>query len=106
MSTSQLSQPTNDQTVGKLVAKAVLAAGKDGSLIIEEANSVDTTLDLIEGFRFDSGYVASAFINNERRGAVVYEKPFILVVDDKITEVKQLLPVLEPVARGAVRLLL
>jgi len=89
----------NDETVGKLVAKAVLAAGKDGSLIIEEANSVDTTLDLIEGFRFDSGYVASAFINNERRGAVVYEKPFILVVDDKVTEVKQLLPVLEPVAR-------
>ena len=89
----------NDRTIGRLVAKAVLAAGKDGSLIIEEARSVDTTLDLIEGFRFDSGYAASAFINDERRGAVVYEKPFILVIDDKITEVQQILPVLEPVAR-------
>jgi chaperonin GroEL len=89
----------NDRTIGKLVSKAVVAAGKDGSLIIEEARSVDTTLDLIEGFRFDSGYAAGAFINNERRGAVIYENPFILVVDDKITEVKTLLPVLEPVAR-------
>ena len=89
----------NDQTIGKLVARAVTAAGKDGSLIVEEARSVDTTLDLIEGFRFDSGYAASAFINDERRGAVSHEDVFVLVVDDKIEQVEQLLPVLEPVAR-------
>jgi chaperonin GroEL len=89
----------NDQTIGKLVARAVTAAGKDGSLIVEEARSVDTTLDLIEGFRFDSGYAASAFINEERRGAVSHEDVFVLVVDDKISQVEQLLPILEPCAR-------
>ena len=89
----------NDKLIGALVARAITAAGMDGSLIIEEARSVDTTLDLIEGFRFDSGFAASAFINNERRGAIVYEDAFILVVDDKIDKVQDLLPVLEPVAR-------
>jgi chaperonin GroEL len=89
----------NDKLIGALVARAITAAGKDGSLIIEEARSVDTTLDLIEGFRFDSGFAASAFINNERRGAIVYEDAFVLVVDDKIDKVQDLLPVLEPVAR-------
>ena len=89
----------NDKLIGALVARAITAAGMDGSLIIEEARSVDTTLDLIEGFRFDSGFASSAFINNERRGAIVYEDAFILVVDDKIDKVQDLLPVLEPVAR-------
>ena len=89
----------NDKLIGALVARAITAAGMDGSLIIEEARSVDTTLDLIEGFRFDSGFASSAFINNERRGAIVYEDAFVLVVDDKIDKVQDLLPVLEPVAR-------
>jgi len=89
----------NDKLIGALVARAITAAGLDGSLIIEEARSVDTTLDLIEGFRFDSGFASSAFINNERRGAIVYEDAFVLVVDDKIDKVQDLLPVLEPVAR-------
>tara|TARA_R110002073_G_scaffold317593_1_gene491188 strand:- start:1847 stop:3424 length:1578 start_codon:yes stop_codon:yes gene_type:complete len=89
----------NDNTIGSLVAKAITAAGKDGSLLIEEARSIDTTLDLIEGFRFDSGYAAGAFINEERRGAVSHEDAFVLVVDDKLTQVQELLPVLEPVAR-------
>ena len=89
----------NDPTIGKLVAKAVDSVGKDGSISVEEARSLDTTLDLTEGFRFDSGYAASAFITDERRGAVVYEDPLILVADCKIDKVDDILPVLETVAR-------
>ena len=89
----------NDETIGKLVAKAVDCVGKDGSISVEEARSLETSLDLTEGFRFDSGYTATAFINDERRGAVVYEDPLILVADCKIDKVEDILPVLETVAR-------
>jgi len=88
-----------DKSIGKLVATAVDQAGKDGSITIEEARSVETSLDLVEGFRFDSGYVASAFITDERAGAVKYDEPLILVTDEKIELVDQILPVLEIVAR-------
>ena len=89
----------NDETIGKLVAKAIDCVGKDGSISVEEARSLETSLDLTEGFRFDSGYTATAFINDERRGAVVYEDPLILVADCKIDKVEDILPVLETVAR-------
>ena len=89
----------NDITIGTLIAKAVDCAGKDGSVIVEEARSLETSLDLIEGFRFDSGYLASAFITDERNGTINYENPLILVTDEKIEHVDQILPVLELAAR-------
>jgi len=89
----------NDRTIGKLVATAVDKVGKDGSITIEEARSVDTSLDIVEGFRFDSGYLAGAFINDERRGTVNYEDPYILVTDRKFDSVNDMLPVLELIAR-------
>ena len=89
----------NDRTIGKLVATAVDKAGKDGSITIEEARSVETTLDMIEGFRLESGYAASAFVTDERRGAVHYDSPLILVTDAKIDTVDQILPILELVSR-------
>jgi chaperonin GroEL len=89
----------NDRTIGKLIATAVDKVGKDGSITIEEARSVDTSLDIVEGFRFDSGYLASAFINDERRGVVKYEDPYILVTDRKFDSVQDMLPVLELIAR-------
>ena len=89
----------NDETIGTLIAKAVDCAGKDGSVLVEEAHSSNTTLDLIEGFRFDSGYLATAFINDERNGTVLYENPLILVTDEKIERVDQILPALELAAR-------
>jgi chaperonin GroEL len=89
----------NDETIGKLVASAVDLAGKDGSITIEEARSVDTSLDVVEGFRFDSGYLASAFINDEKRGAVKHEDPLILVTDAKIESVEEMMPTLELTAR-------
>ena len=89
----------NDETIGKLVAKAIDCVGKDGAISVEEARSLETSLDLMEGFRFDSGYMASAFITDERRGAVIYEDPLILVADCKIEKVEEIIPVLEVVAR-------
>ena len=88
-----------DKTIGKLIAKAVDLAGKDGSVTIEEARSVETSLDLVEGFRFDSGYLATAFVNDEKRGIVNYDEPIILVTDEKIESVETLLPALEIAAR-------
>tara|TARA_R110002012_G_scaffold528_2_gene2458 strand:- start:1714 stop:3288 length:1575 start_codon:yes stop_codon:yes gene_type:complete len=89
----------NDKTIGKLVATAVDQAGKDGSITIEESKTVHTTLDVIEGFRLESGYAASAFVTDERRAAVHYETPLVLVTDTKIDAVDQILPALELVSR-------
>jgi chaperonin GroEL len=88
-----------DRTIGKLISTAVDSAGKDGSITIEEARSVETSLDLVEGFRFDSGYVSPQFITDERRGAVKYDEPLMLVTDYDIETVDQLLPILELVSR-------
>ena len=89
----------NDTTIGKLVATAVDKAGKDGSITIEESRSVDTSLNIIEGFRLEAGYAASAFITDPRRAAVHYDTPLILVTDAKIEAVDQILPALEIVSR-------
>jgi len=89
----------NDPEIGELIAKAVESVGKDGSITVEEARSLQTSLDLVEGFRLGSGYASSSFITDERRGAVVYEDVFVLVADAKIDKVDDILPVLEVVAR-------
>ena len=90
----------NDDIIGELIATAVDKAGKNGAITIEEARSLETSLDLVEGFRFDAGYAATAFVNEERRGVVRYtDEPRLLVTDYKIDAVDQILPVLEVVAR-------
>ena len=89
----------NDEVIGNLIAKAVDCVGKNGSITVEAARSTQTSLDLREGFHFDSGFVANAFVTDERRQAVIYDEPFILVADTKLDKVEQILPVLEAVAR-------
>ena len=89
----------NDKSIGTLISKAIDAAGKDGTVLVEEARSVNTSLDLIEGFRFDSGYISSTFITNERAGTVDYDSPLLLVTDEKIETIEQVLPTLELAAR-------
>lgn len=89
----------NDTTIGKLVAMAVDKAGKDGSITIEESKTVDTSLDVVEGFRVEAGFAASAFVTDDRRGAVCYDSPLLLITDNRIDAVDQILPALEVVSR-------
>jgi chaperonin GroEL len=88
-----------DRTIGKLISTAIDMIGKDGSITIEDGKSLDTSLDVVEGFRFDSGYAASAFITDERRGVLKYNDPLFLITDEKIEFVEDILPALELAAR-------
>ena len=90
-----------DESIGKLIATAVDSAGKDGAISVEEARSLETSLELTEGFIFDSGYIAGAFVTDERKQSVVYDDPLILVTDYKIETVEEIYPILEVVAREA-----
>ena len=88
-----------DREIGKLLSTAIDMIGNDGSITIEEARSLDTTLDVMEGFRFDSGFAAGAFVNDERRGLMKYDNPLFLITDEKIEFVEDILPILELAAR-------
>ena len=96
----------NDREIGKLIAMAVGAAGKNGAITIEEAKSVETSLDLVEGFQFGSGYLSASFVTDTRRAAIVYDEPYILISDQNIDQVEDLLPILEQVAREGKPLLI
>jgi chaperonin GroEL len=89
----------NDPTIGELIATAVDKVGQDGSITIEESRSLDTSLDITEGFRFNAGWCAGAFVTDERRGVMHYEEPLFLITDHKISNVESILPVLEMIAR-------
>ena len=89
----------NDKSIGKLISMAVDRVGQDGTITIEESRSVDTILDITEGFRFNGTYCASAFITDERRSVMHHEEPLFLITDHKITTVEQILPALELIAR-------
>lgn len=89
----------NDRVIGKLISSAVDKVGHEGSILVEEAKSMETTLDLAEGFRFNSGYFAQAFVTDERKNCIVYEDALILVTDFKLDTVKPILPALEIASR-------
>jgi len=89
----------NDRVIGKLISSAVDKVGHEGSILVEEAKSMETTLDLAEGFRFNSGYFAQSFVTDERKNCVVYEDALILVTDFKLDTVKPILPALEIASR-------
>lgn len=89
----------NDVKVGKLIATAVDKVGHEGSILIEDGNALETSLDLVEGFRFNSGYFAQAFVTNERKNSIEYDDVLIFVTDYKIDTVQKILSVLELAAR-------
>ncbi len=89
----------NDQVIGDLVATAVDKVGKGGSVTIEDGRSTETTLDLVEGFRFQSGYLSNYFITDERRSICRYENPLLFLCDAQVDQVQTILPVLEIAAR-------
>tara|TARA_Y100000592_G_scaffold99255_1_gene174645 strand:+ start:16237 stop:17805 length:1569 start_codon:yes stop_codon:yes gene_type:complete len=89
----------NDTVIGELISTAVDKVGKNGSITIEEARSLETSLDLVEGFRIDTGYVATAFVTDERRQVCRYENPMFMITDSKIDNIADILPALEIAAR-------
>jgi len=89
----------NDETIGKLIAMAVDKVGQDGSITIDESRSLETSVDITEGFRIAAGFCASAFVTDDRRNTMVHEEPLVLVTDYKISSVETILPILEMVAR-------
>ena len=88
-----------DETIGTLIASAVDAAGKDGAITIEESRSLQTSMDVTEGFQFEGGYVSPQFITDERRGVIDYRDCLVLVTDETLDNVEEMLPILEVVAR-------
>jgi chaperonin GroEL len=95
-----------DVEIGKKLAEAMEKVGKDGVITVEEGQSLETTVDLVEGMQFDKGYLSPHFINNLQNMTVVLEKPYILVHEKKISSVKSLVPLLEKVAKQGKPLLL
>ena len=89
----------NDVKIGKLIAAAVDKIGHEGSILIEEARSLETSLDLVEGFRLPAGYFSQSFVTNERKNSIEYEDALILITDHKLDTVKKILPALELAAR-------
>ncbi len=89
----------SDLTIGKIIAEAMEKVGKDGVITVEEAKTLETTLAVVEGMQFDRGYLSPYFVTDAERMEVVLENPVILIHEKKISSMKDLLPVLEQVAR-------
>ncbi len=87
----------NDAEIGKLIAEAMAKVKKEGVITIEEAKVAETSVDVVEGMQFDRGYISPYFITDSEKMEGVYEKPYILIHDEKISMMKDLMPILEPV---------
>jgi chaperonin GroEL len=96
----------NDEVIGGLIADAMDKVGKEGVITVEEAKSMDTTLDFVEGMQFDRGYLSPYFVTDPEKMEVRLEEPYILIHEKKISNMKDLLPLLESVARHAKPLLI
>jgi chaperonin GroEL len=90
----------SDDTIGTIIAQAMEKVGKDGVITVEEAKSMETSLDVVEGMQFDRGYLSPYFVTDPERMEAVLENPVILIHEKKISSMKDLLPLLEQVARG------
>ena len=96
----------NDETIGELIAEAFNKVGKEGVITVEEAKGTDTYVDVVEGMQFDRGYLSPYFVTNSEKMVADLENPYILIFDKKISTMKDLLPVLEPVAQSGKPLLI
>src|SRR5262250_2484966 len=95
-----------DKTIGEIIADAMDKVGKDGTITVEEAKSIETTLEVVEGMQFDKGYLSPYFVTNAEAMEAVLENAYILIYEKKITSLKDLLPVLEKVAKAGRPLLI
>ena len=96
----------NDNAIGKLIAEAMSKVNNEGVITVEEAKGTDTYVDVVEGMQFDRGYISAYFITNTEKMQTELEKPYILVTDKKISTMKELMSVLEPVAQSGRALLI
>lgn len=96
----------NDEVIGELIAEAFGKVGKEGVITVEEAKGTDTYVDVVEGMQFDRGYLSPYFVTNPEKMETELENPYILLYDKKISSLKELLPVLEPVAQSGKPLLI
>ncbi|UMB60316.1 chaperonin GroEL [Lutibacter sp. A80] len=96
----------NDETIGDLIAQAFEKVGKEGVITVEEAKGTATYVDIVEGMQFDRGYLSPYFVTNADKMLTDLENPYILLFDKKITNLKDLLPILEPVAQSGKPLLI
>ena len=96
----------NDEAVGELIADAFSKVGKEGVITVEEAKGTDTYVDIVEGMQFDRGYLSPYFVTNSEKMIAELDNPFILLYDKKISTMKDLLPILEPVAQSGKSLLI
>ena len=90
----------SDESIGKTIADAMEKVGKEGVITVEEGSGLDNELDVVEGMQFDRGYLSPYFINNQANQTTELEKPYVLLVDKKISNIRELLPVLEGVAKA------
>ena len=90
----------SDSSVGEIIAQAMEKVGKEGVITVEEGQSLVNELEVVEGMQFDRGYLSPYFINNQEKMQVELEEPYILLVDKKISNIRELLPVLENVAKA------
>src|SRR3981189_467692 len=96
----------NDSTIGDIIADAMEKVGKEGVITVEEAKGLETTLEVVEGMQFDRGYLSPYFVTDPERMEAVLQDPYILIHEKKITSMKDLLPLLEQVARAGKPLLI
>lgn len=96
----------NDETIGSLIAEAIKVVGRDGVITVEEAKGTETEVRTVEGMQFDRGYLSPYFITNQERLTVEMDNPYVLLVDGKVSSMKELLPVLEPVVQAGRGLLI
>jgi chaperonin GroEL len=96
----------NDETIGKLIAEAFVKVGKEGVITVEEAKGTDTTVDVVEGMQFDRGYISPYFVTNSEKMEAELQNPYILIYDKKISNMKDILHILEKVAQGGRPLLI
>jgi chaperonin GroEL len=96
----------NDETIGKLIAEAFIKVGKEGVITVEEAKGTDTTVDVVEGMQFDRGYISPYFVTNSEKMEAELQNPYILIYDKKISNMKDILHILEKVAQGGRPLLI
>jgi chaperonin GroEL len=95
-----------DKTIGEIIADAMDKVGKDGTITVEEAKSIETTLEVVEGMQFDKGYLSPYFVTNAEAMEAVLENPYILIHEKKISSLKDMLPLLEKVAKAGRPLLI